>query len=121
MRQVGGDHYERLDLQPLDVMKTWFTPEEYRGFLKGNVVKYLARKKGEDDLKKALHYLQLLVEVDDAHAAAAWGRGDGGDAGQPGRIVVTDAGDPGVLRLFKQNLDRLFRFVSDRVRMLRHS
>ena len=42
------------------------TPEEFRGFLKGNSIKYLARcnvKGGVEDVKKARHYIDKLVEV----------------------------------------------------------
>ena len=38
--------------------------EEFQGFLKGNVIKYLARRKGGgEDLEKAKHYLEKLIEV----------------------------------------------------------
>jgi hypothetical protein len=39
---------------------------EFRGFLRGNAIKYLARyphKGGIDDLRKARHYLDKLIEV----------------------------------------------------------
>ena len=62
-RQVGGDHYTRLTIQPWDAMQAWMTPEEFRGFLKGNVIKYLARTKGPNDLQKAHHYMEKLLEV----------------------------------------------------------
>lgn len=62
-KQVGGNHYKGLDIQPWDAMQSWLTPEEFRGFLKGNAIKYLARKKNADDLQKAQHYLEKLNEV----------------------------------------------------------
>lgn len=58
--QIGGDHYKSLGVQPWDAMESWLTPEEFRGFLKGNAIKYLARKKNADDLLKAQHYLLKL-------------------------------------------------------------
>jgi len=58
--QVGGDHYKSLTVQPWDAMESWLTPEEFRGFLKGNAIKYLARKKNPDDALKAQHYLLKL-------------------------------------------------------------
>jgi len=64
--QIGGDHYKSKSIQPWEAMESWFTPEQFRGFLKGNIVKYLARceeKGGLEDLKKAKHYLDKLVEV----------------------------------------------------------
>ena len=66
--QVGGAHYVSLAVEPWEAMEAWMSPEEFRGFLKGNVIKYLARKKGEDDHQKALHYLQKLVELGGAQS-----------------------------------------------------
>lgn len=62
-KQVGGNHYKGLNIQPWDAMQSWLTPEEFRGFLKGNAIKYLARRKNADDLQKAQHYLEKLNEV----------------------------------------------------------
>ena len=67
-KQVGGDHYKKLGVQPWDAMQSWLTPEEFRGFLKGNAIKYLARRKNVDDLQKALHYLEKLNEVSEGAA-----------------------------------------------------
>lgn len=65
-KQVGGTHYRDLDIQPWDAMKAWMTPAEFRGFLRGNAIKYLARydKKGfvVEDLRKARHYIERLIE-----------------------------------------------------------
>ena len=63
LRQVGGDHYLTLSVEPWDAMRAWMAEEEFSGYLKGNVIKYLARTKGADDLEKANHYLQKLIEV----------------------------------------------------------
>jgi hypothetical protein len=66
-RQVGGSHYRDMQMQPWDVMQAVLTPEEFRGFLKGNVIKYAMRqgkKEGTDDAGKAQHYAQKLAEVD---------------------------------------------------------
>jgi hypothetical protein len=63
--QIGGDHYRKKAMQPWDVMEAWFTPEAFQGFLAGNAIKYLARhrdKGGVEDLKKARHYLDKLIE-----------------------------------------------------------
>jgi len=65
--QIGGDHYKELAVQPWAAMESWMSGAEFAGFLRGNVIKYLARagKKGDElqDLKKALHYLEKLVSV----------------------------------------------------------
>jgi hypothetical protein len=63
-RQVGGDHYTKLEIQPWDAMQCWLTPEEFKGYLKGNVIKYLARTKNPNDLLKAQHYLEKLNSLD---------------------------------------------------------
>ena len=46
-------------------MQAWLPTEEWRGFLRGNVIKYIARypeKGGIEDLAKASHYLSRLLE-----------------------------------------------------------
>lgn len=65
--QVGGSHYKSMPMQPWTVMQAVLTPEEFRGFLKGNIIKYSLRaghKDGAlDDADKAKHYAQKLKEV----------------------------------------------------------
>ena len=67
--QVGGNHYKNMPIAPWDVMATALTPEEFRGFLKGNVIKYAMRssqgaKEGaERDAAKGRHYMQKLAEM----------------------------------------------------------
>jgi len=65
--QIGGDHYVSKRIQPWDAMRAWFSHEAFCGFLAGNVLKYLARykeKNGVEDLLKAKHYLEKLIEVE---------------------------------------------------------
>lgn len=62
--QVGGAHYQK-DIQPWDAMQAWMSKEAFQGFLQGNAIKYLARwkdKGGVEDLRKAQHYIQKLIE-----------------------------------------------------------
>ncbi len=62
-QQVGGAHYAVKAIQPWD-----FIIANNLGYLEGNVVKYVSRwkdKGGVEDLKKAQHYLQKLIEVSD--------------------------------------------------------
>lgn len=65
--QVGGDHYKKLgQYQPWEVLRHWLSEEEYRGWMKGNAIVYLAReqdKGGDQDIEKAAHHLQKLIEV----------------------------------------------------------
>lgn len=63
--QVGGDHYTSKKIQPWEAMESWMSPEQFEGFLRGNVIKYIARYKDKDGLKdvqKARHYLEKLIE-----------------------------------------------------------
>lgn len=60
--QVGGNHYQQLKIQPVE-----FIHANELNFLAGNVVKYVTRykhKNGLEDLKKARHYLDLLMQLE---------------------------------------------------------
>lgn len=61
----NNKQYTMLDIEPWDIMKADFTREEFIGFLKGNILKYLLRKKGSDlqDFEKIEHYAKKLQEV----------------------------------------------------------
>ncbi len=64
-QHYGGD----TPYETIKVLKEWLTAEEFRGFLRGNTIKYLSRagKKGHalEDLKKALWYLAKEIENTD--------------------------------------------------------
>ena len=65
-KQVGGNHYKSLNIQPWDAMESWLTRDEFLGFLKGNAIKYLARERmkgGAEDVKKAQHYIEKYLSV----------------------------------------------------------
>jgi hypothetical protein len=60
-QQVGGGHYATKTMQPWD-----YIIANNLGYLEGNVVKYVSRwkdKGGIEDLKKAQHCLQKLIET----------------------------------------------------------
>lgn len=60
-QQVGGRHYIDKPFQPWD-----FIVGNKMGFLEGNIIKYVSRykeKNGVEDLIKASHYLDKLIEV----------------------------------------------------------
>ena len=64
--QVSGNHYKDMAVQPWTVMEAVLTPEEFRGYLKGNIIKYAMRqgkKQDSDDAGKAKHYALKLGEV----------------------------------------------------------
>jgi hypothetical protein len=59
-KQVGGDHYSKMKIQPVD-----YIIENGLGYLEGNVIKYVTRhtnKNGVEDINKAIHYLELIKE-----------------------------------------------------------
>ncbi len=69
-RQVAGTHYQTMPVQPWDALEAWLTPEQMRGYLLGTAIAYLARynaqaegKGGIQDVEKAVHVLEKLVEV----------------------------------------------------------
>ena len=67
-------HYDRSIMQPIDFMESSFTPDEYRGYLKGQIIKYISRfrYKGSPiaDLAKAQTYLAWLIEFEETRPAS---------------------------------------------------
>ena len=58
--QVGGNHYKRLKIEPIE-----YIVKNNLGYREGNVIKYVSRhqfKNGVEDVKKAIHMLQMIVE-----------------------------------------------------------
>lgn len=62
---TNSKHYEILAIEPWDIMKANFTTEEFVAYLKGNIIKYTLRDKGQDlsDAEKIKHYAEKLIEV----------------------------------------------------------
>ena len=61
--QVGGDHYSKLAIQPVE----YITANKLT-YLQGNVIKYVTRykdKNGLQDLEKAKHYIDMLIELEE--------------------------------------------------------
>ena len=61
--QVGGDHYSKLAIQPVEYIN-----KNNLSYLQGNVIKYVTRykdKNGLQDLQKAKHYVEMLIELED--------------------------------------------------------
>ena len=59
-RQEGGDHYKTMPIQPGE-----FIRKNNLGWYEGNAIKYVCRYKqkgGVQDIKKAIHYLELILE-----------------------------------------------------------
>lgn len=60
--QHGGTHYKEKGIQPIA-----YAHANDLSFFQGNVVKYVTRykdKKGVEDVKKAIHYLQMILEFE---------------------------------------------------------
>ena len=57
-------HYTSGSVECIDAIQAALTPEEFRGFLKGNIIKYTWRerlKAGVESLMKAQWYLTKLI------------------------------------------------------------
>ena len=60
-RQEGGNHYD-LPIQPLEYIHA-----NQLGYIEGNIIKYATRhkkKNGVEDIKKIIHYCELLLELE---------------------------------------------------------
>ena len=60
--QVGGKHYRNMKIQPAE-----FINENKLLFAEGNAIKYICRhsvKGKEQDIRKAIHYLEIILERD---------------------------------------------------------
>jgi hypothetical protein len=58
--QVGGSHYKGMAIQPVE-----YIHKNGLGYMEGCVIKYVSRhkrKNGKEDLEKAIHFLQLLIQ-----------------------------------------------------------
>lgn len=65
--QVGGDHYRKMAIQPMEYILANDIP-----FVEGCVIKYVSRwknKGGLQDLKKARHNLDFLIEREEKKAS----------------------------------------------------
>lgn len=61
-KEVGGNHYKEFRIQPIE-----FIEGNDLGFSVGNIIKYVCRykyKNGKEDLLKAKHYIELLIELE---------------------------------------------------------
>ena len=65
--QVGGNHYQTMKIQPAE-----FINKNEMKFAEGNAIKYICRhvnKGGLQDLEKAKHYIDMIIERDYADEA----------------------------------------------------
>ena len=62
-------HYTDGEIECIEAIEAQQTLEEFRGYLKGNIAKYLWRERhkgGTESLKKASWYLDRLIQLDEA-------------------------------------------------------
>lgn len=60
-KQVSGNHYKDCGIQPIEYIHA-----NGLDYFQGNVVKYVTRhksKNGKADIEKAIHYLELILEL----------------------------------------------------------
>lgn len=61
-----SDHYNQGEIECIEALKSALTPEEYRGFIKGNIIKYLWRERfkgnSPQDINKANCYMEYLLD-----------------------------------------------------------
>ena len=60
--QIGGNHYKSFKIQPIE-----FIHINGLGYIAGNIIKYvcsypLKHSSGIEDLRKARHYIDMLIE-----------------------------------------------------------
>jgi len=61
-RQIGGQHYKDLKIQPVEYIHANNIP-----FVEGSIIKYATRwreKGGIADLEKIIHFAELLIELE---------------------------------------------------------
>jgi hypothetical protein len=67
-KQIGGSHYKDMAIQPIE-----YIHKNGLGFCEGNIVKYITRwktKNGIEDLRKVIHYAELLIQMEQDNADA---------------------------------------------------
>ena len=60
--QEGGSHYKHFAIQPVEYIHA-----NNLSYLEGNVIKYVSRhrsKNGVEDIRKAIHYLEMIIQLD---------------------------------------------------------
>lgn len=65
--QINPDHYRQGGIECIDAIEAALTPEEFRGYCKGNIIKYTWRERHKgrsaEDLAKSLWYLKRIIAV----------------------------------------------------------
>jgi hypothetical protein len=93
-KQEGGTHYKKYKIQPVE-----YTVANGLGFLAGSVIKYVTRYKdkgGAEDIRKAMHYLELILEFEYPATIPTITPSQGviANAGGPELILKLESQDP---------------------------
>lgn len=65
-KEKVSEHYSTLEIEPFEIIEKDFTPEEQRGYYKGNILKYTLRDKGQnqEDAVKIQVYAEKLQDLE---------------------------------------------------------
>ena len=72
-KQIGGSHYKLMVMQPSE-----FINKNRLQFAEGSAIKYICRhsaKGKEEDIKKAIHYLEMILERHYSEKKESWTEG----------------------------------------------
>lgn len=73
---INPDHYKVGGIETITYLEAKLSPEEYRGYLRGNALKYLSRTGHKDDvvqeINKAIWYLEKLRDSHSHTRTPTW-------------------------------------------------
>lgn len=81
--QEGGDHYKKYAIQPVE-----YAMANNLNYCQANAIKYTTRYKdkgGIEDLRKAIHNLEILIELEERNGKLGRGKGTEEKAAEPKR------------------------------------
>ena len=89
--QVGGDHYKKMKIQPSE-----FINKNEMQFAEGNAIKYICRhgsKGKKQDLEKAKHYIDMIIDRDygdDAEKSNVFSGGSKNEIFYPSGVSINE-------------------------------
>jgi hypothetical protein len=122
--QIGGKHYKADGIEPWD-----YVAANNLGYFEGNIVKYVSRwkdKGGVDDLRKAKHYIEKLIELETQvkdesktiHGFIPWAGGEQPlDNDVKVEVLLSDSHQSGTQTLFAGHVDWSWSHLVDAVRV----
>jgi len=67
MDKINPNYYKNKPIETIEIIRNELTSDEFRGYLKGQVWKYLSRHRGKngfEDLQKAKWYMDYLIKFE---------------------------------------------------------